>query len=1342
MLMKPGGAIMPYIIRQCGGEAPSAVEKEKEPSGKQVGGSGKRLGGLFSGKGAGVTTTNNPAPLGNGGGSSGSFQGSTAFAAGRVSILLTLSHTPAAEVVPFVQQLWDIQVGCIDAASGRERSRLDALVASRREGPFNLSLLSDYRERPLTRTSPAPTAERVFPLVSCPGRIAVTPTALYFEPVAVNNLSGSDPVQKWALRDVAQVLRRPRLQRPVGLEVVLVEGTQGSGTLGGTDLLAAGLHGDHASTRNVYFAFDRPSERDEVYSHLLDALKAVKGIDVDGGVISSMAEVTGTIVDGGGVGGGCGGGGDRTTVVGLPRDLGDPPLTRIFEATRAWQARALSTYEYLMLLNSFSGRSRCDLTAYPVLPWVLSDYRSQTLDLTDPGVYRDLSKPVGALNPRRLASLKERFREMPRGGPEDDPPFLYGTHYSTPGYCLYFLARTMPEHILRLQSGRFDAPDRMFHDIATTWAGVTGTNSDFKELIPEFYDSDGGFTLMPEGLNLGVRQNGKRLGDVELPPWAYDASDFVSQMREALEGDHVSAHIASWIDLIFGVKSRGPAAETADNLFYYLTYEGALELEGITDPDLLASKQNQIAEFGQTPRQLFHSTHPARGDPLAPSSSLHPLPPHDESRGFSCSSAAVPPTTTDNDDDHGGDEKKTVEEGTEPPRIPLTQDQPKVSLTASTATTTNSTISWGGSLITGETNGLPIPGSESDGGGGTIKMVPRADIEMISSESMPKGSTEEGSKASSSSFSSSSNTAGFSTQQLQQPTSFTLSSLKWSPHCLQGSAAGGEKASSGVGGHAEHVHCCFAALRGAGDSAMEIFTGGQGGSAGQTYIPLPLKSQTVVATSFTRQRFLPPPSSLPLTPTSILFAALHGDEAGSPIRACTSVGVAATSRNSRNNSGSSSNNNNSGGGGGALIFATLGGSLYSLPLGNDREGSIGTGQEVSSALINPIFPAASASAILSLDTSTVEFRGLGSCTLVFAGCSDGSIVVWGWSSSTGSFSPKPLLAGHPHTPQQLVKRDRSGSTASTSLVTATEEGPSSSSSTVIKNNASLAGITALAVGAGAAAAAPVTHGSKEAPPLLSIMLALGDANGGLSLAFLRIQAQASPPPPLEHERKPYFPLDAHHHHHHHHTGNAESTTDVWGGCCSAEWENGGARLPGMCEGGVPFSSSSAARGEILLGGVSGITGLVWAGGLQKDTRKLVSSGSDGRLVVWCTPVVDHFASAVSSLPPPTPLVIVATGFVIRALRAFENEVVTAGAGGKCLVWSLDTILDVVGGGGGVGCKRLTGSEACPLELSPVVGDTTTQQHITSLFLLPTSSSSAIILAGTKEGGLSMWQGVQ
>ena len=70
------------------------------------------------------------------------------------------------------------------------------------------------------------------------------------------------------------------------------------------------------------------------------------------------------------------------------------------------------------------------------------------------------------------------------------PPFMYGTHYSTPGYVMYWLVRAAPAHMLRLQSGRFDTPDRLFFSVAESWDSVLSNTSDVKELIPEFYLQD------------------------------------------------------------------------------------------------------------------------------------------------------------------------------------------------------------------------------------------------------------------------------------------------------------------------------------------------------------------------------------------------------------------------------------------------------------------------------------------------------------------------------------------------------------------------------------------------------------------------------------------------------------------------------------------------------------------------------------------------------------------------------------------------------------------------------------------------------------------------------------
>ncbi len=139
---------------------------------------------------------------------------------------------------------------------------------------------------------------------------------------------------------------------------------------------------------------------------------------------------------------------DRNSLFGLILNMEDTKLEQLPELSLIidkWKCQELSNYEYLMFLNFLADRSFNDITQYPVMPWIITDYTSENLDLSNPAIYRDLSKPVGALNPDKLAALKKRYKDMPK------PKYLYGTHYSTPAYVLHFLVRVYPEYLLCLQ---------------------------------------------------------------------------------------------------------------------------------------------------------------------------------------------------------------------------------------------------------------------------------------------------------------------------------------------------------------------------------------------------------------------------------------------------------------------------------------------------------------------------------------------------------------------------------------------------------------------------------------------------------------------------------------------------------------------------------------------------------------------------------------------------------------------------------------------------------------------------------------------------------------------------
>ncbi|KAG6608127.1 BEACH domain-containing protein B, partial [Cucurbita argyrosperma subsp. sororia] len=291
-------------------------------------------------------------------------------------------------------------------------------------------------------------------------------------------------------------------------------------------------------------------------------------------------------------------------------------------ARESWKRRDITNFEYLMILNTLSGRSYNDLTQYPVFPWVLADYSSEVLDFNKSSTFRDLSKPVGALDPKRFEVFEDRYRNF---CDPDIPSFYYGSHYSSMGIVLYYLLRLEPFTSLHrnLQGGKFDHADRLFQSIEATYRNCLSNTSDVKELIPEFF-------YMPEFLcnsnhyHLGVKQDGEPLGDVVLPPWAKGSPEvFISKNREALESEYVSSNLHHWIDLVFGYKQRGKPAVEAANVFYYLTYEGAADLGTMEDDFQRSAIEDQIANFGQTPIQIFRKKHPRRGPPIPIAHPLH-----------------------------------------------------------------------------------------------------------------------------------------------------------------------------------------------------------------------------------------------------------------------------------------------------------------------------------------------------------------------------------------------------------------------------------------------------------------------------------------------------------------------------------------------------------------------------------------------------------------------------------------------------------------------------------------------------------------------------------------------
>lgn len=431
-------------------------------------------------------------------------------------------------------------------------------------------LLIEDRELDLDLTGPvniSTKAKLIAPGLVAPGTMSITATEMYFEvdeesdefqKIDSEVLKYCDHLHgKWYFSEIRAIFSRRYLLQNVALEIFL------------------------ASRTSILFAF--PDQH--TVKKVIKALPRV-GVGIKYGIPQT-----------------------RRASMMSPRQL-----MRNSNMTQKWQRREISNFEYLMFLNTIAGRTYNDLNQYPVFPWVLTNYDSRELDLSLPSNYRDLSKPIGALNHSRREYFEERYESWDTPG---IPPFHYGTHYSTSAFTLNWLIRMEPftTMFLALQGGKFDHADRLFSSISMSWKNCQRDTSDVKELIPEWY-------FLPEmfynqsDYRLGARDDGKIVSDVELPPWAKSPEEFVRINRMALESEFVSCQLHQWIDLIFGYKQRGPEAMRATNVFYYLTYEGSVDLETITDPVMREAIENQIRNFGQTPSLLLMEPHPPRSSAM------------------------------------------------------------------------------------------------------------------------------------------------------------------------------------------------------------------------------------------------------------------------------------------------------------------------------------------------------------------------------------------------------------------------------------------------------------------------------------------------------------------------------------------------------------------------------------------------------------------------------------------------------------------------------------------------------------------------------------------------------
>ncbi|KAK8898473.1 hypothetical protein M9Y10_000762 [Tritrichomonas musculus] len=168
--------------------------------------------------------------------------------------------------------------------------------------------------------------------------------------------------------------------------------------------------------------------------------------------------------------------------------LGSNDLYKTSGLFEAWDSHKISTYSYLFYLNIISGRSFNCLLIYPVFPWVISDYKSDKIDIGNPHIYRDFTKPTCLLNDKQ----QRYYKTTVENGDKNFKGEHQSPHFSNPYIVSGFLKRVEPfgtiDAILNNQNNH--RKPKSFDSLADTWDSVSNDVFDNRELTPEFFSNE------------------------------------------------------------------------------------------------------------------------------------------------------------------------------------------------------------------------------------------------------------------------------------------------------------------------------------------------------------------------------------------------------------------------------------------------------------------------------------------------------------------------------------------------------------------------------------------------------------------------------------------------------------------------------------------------------------------------------------------------------------------------------------------------------------------------------------------------------------------------------------
>ena len=292
----------------------------------------------------------------------------------------------------------------------------------------------------------------------------------------------------------------------------------------------------------------------------------------------------------------------------------------------SWLEGKITSLDYLLLINKYSGRSYNDLTQYIIFPWLLNNYT----DVNNKNNYRKMNLSMAIQDQENLELIKENYdkdKDLPNRS-----HFQY--HYSNSSYISLYLLRLNPFTYNQIkQNGHFDSPDRQIESMQD----MCHIFKDFKEtseLIPEY------FFMVECFLNLNFNYFGHKsckggkesiVNNIKLTNNFSSLLEMLLFHHNLINSNDITTNINKWIDNIFGEnqisnKKNVINSYPEDSYEKYVKEEIEQKISQLnefviedTSEGIISKIKKLIKEikqktdyaylFGQCPPQMFQKAH-------------------------------------------------------------------------------------------------------------------------------------------------------------------------------------------------------------------------------------------------------------------------------------------------------------------------------------------------------------------------------------------------------------------------------------------------------------------------------------------------------------------------------------------------------------------------------------------------------------------------------------------------------------------------------------------------------------------------------------------------------------